>query len=85
MSRRLPRSAALLLGLAGALVLLKLGLELAGGRAAAGVLSGTDPGRASQGLLGASYAAAHLAAVLLAPPLALAAALRFGLEPTRGP
>lgn len=79
-ARAVPRSAALLLGLAALLVLLKLALGLLGGRAATSVLSGTNAGPPDQALLGALYAASHFASVLLAPPLALAALLRVLLE-----
>lgn len=80
MSDRLPRTAVALLVFAGAIVLADLGLGLAGGRAAASVLTGTDPGGPDRAVLGALYVLAHLGAVILAPILAIAALLRSGYE-----
>ena len=82
---RVPRASVWLLGVAGLLVASKLGLALAGGRAATSVLSGTHAGSADEALLGGLYALAHFASVLLAPPLALAGLLRWALERSAGP
>jgi hypothetical protein len=59
-----------------AAVLLSFGaLSLAGGRADVGILSGTMPASWAQAFLGLAYAAAYFAAVLVAPVLAVLAAL----------
>ncbi|MBX3470975.1 MAG: hypothetical protein KF878_29255 [Planctomycetes bacterium] len=64
---------------AAAIVVVYLLLHALGGREATAVLSGAAPLDA-RGALGVLYAGAHLALVALAPILALAAALRAGLE-----
>lgn len=63
---------------AGLIVLAFLALRFAGGREATQVISGAAVSR-EVALIGAAYVAAHLAAVIVAPILAVAAAIS-GLE-----
>mgnify|MGYP003381096715 CR=1 FL=1 len=63
---------------AGLIVLAFLALRFAGGREATQVISGTAVSR-EVALLGAAYVVAHLAAVIVAPILAIATAI-VGVE-----